>query len=211
MEAQTAKLRAYCVAMDLELVRIELDSGVSAKSLERPALQRALAALEAGEAEGLLVAKLDRLTRSVKDLGALVEDHFADRFSLVSVADSIDTRTAGGRLVLNVLASVSQWEREAVGERTRETLAHLRSQGVQLGAEAMGWRRTEDTDDAGRRVIEQVDDERATLARMAGLREQGHTYRFIADRLTAEGHRTKRGGRWHANTVRRVLARGVAA
>jgi DNA invertase Pin-like site-specific DNA recombinase len=63
--------------------------------------------LRRGEAEALLVAKLDRLTRSVKDLGTLLDKYFADDFTLLSVADSIDTRTAAGRLVLNVLMSVA--------------------------------------------------------------------------------------------------------
>ena len=119
LDAQRAKLEAYAVAMDLELVAIEEDAGLSAKTLERPALQRALAMLDAGAAEGLLVAKLDRLTRSVRDLGELVERYFASKCSLLSVADSIDTRSAAGRLVLNVLTSVAQWEREASARGTR--------------------------------------------------------------------------------------------
>jgi len=139
LDAQQRKLELYAELHDLELVGIEIDAGASAKTLRRPALQRALAKLNAGEADGLLVAKLDRLTRSVCDLGTLVERYFADRFSLLSVADSIDTRSAAGRLVLNVLASVSQWEREATGERTAEALRHIRdAEGAQLGGEALG-------------------------------------------------------------------------
>ena len=69
LDAQRVKLAAYCTAMDLELVGIEADEGVSAKSLRRPGLQRALGLLDAGAADGLLITKLDRLTRSVRDLG----------------------------------------------------------------------------------------------------------------------------------------------
>jgi hypothetical protein len=129
--------------LELELVAIEADEGVSAKTLRRPGVQRALAALEEGRADALLVTKLDRLTRSVRDLGDLVDRYFADgsRWSLLSVGDSIDTKTAAGRLVLNVLASVAQWEREATGERTRDALAEVRRQGGTLGGEALGWRR----------------------------------------------------------------------
>lgn len=75
--------------------------------------------LRAGKAEAILVVKLARLTRSVKDLGDLVERYFASgKWALLSVSEQIDTRSAAGRLVLNVLASVAQWEREATGERT---------------------------------------------------------------------------------------------
>jgi len=191
LEAQRTKLAAYATAMDLELVAIVEDAGVSAKTLDRPGLRRALGMLEAGEADGLLVAKLDRLTRSVRDLGLLIESHFGHRFALLSVGDSIDTRSASGRLVLNVLCSVSQWEREAISERTRDALAHLKSTGVQLGAPALR--------------------EGPAVARIRDLHASGATLRAIAETLTAEGHPTLKGGRWAAETVRKVVRRSKAA
>jgi site-specific DNA recombinase len=207
LDAQRAKLTAYAIAMELDLVAIVEDAGVSAKSLARPGLGRVLAMLDAGEAEGVLVAKLDRLTRSVRDLGDLVERYFATRFSLLSVSDSIDTRTAAGRLVLNVLTSVAQWEREATGERTRDALAHMKSEGVKLGRPALGWTRGDATDANGRRIVESVTAEAATVRRIEALHATGASLRAIAAVLTAEGHTTKRGGRWAAETVRKVLAR----
>ena len=211
MDAQRAKLTAYCTALDLVLVAVEADAGLSAKSLERPALQRALGMLRDGQADALLVVKLDRLTRSVRDLGTLVEDYFATgRWALLSVADSIDTRSAAGRLVLNVLASVAQWEREATAERTRDALAHLRSEGVRLGGAALGWEHTEAVDPSGRRIIAAVEDEADTVARILALKADGVSVRRIAEILAAEGRSTKAGGRWHATTVQRVIARGAA-
>ena len=132
LAAQETKLRAYAVAMDVELVDVTVEQA-SAKDLACPGLQRALAMLDAGDVQGMLVAKLDRLTRSVRDLGNLIADYFASRFQLLSVADSIDTRTAAGRLVLNVLASVGQREREVISERTKDALQVLKSRGVKLG------------------------------------------------------------------------------
>jgi site-specific DNA recombinase len=210
LDAQRARLVACATAMELELVAVIEDAGASAKTLARPGLQRALAALEAGAADALLVAKLDRLTRSVRDLGELVERYFSSRFSLLSVADSIDTRSAAGRLVLNVLTSVAQWEREATGERTRDALAQLRSEGVKLGGEALGWRRTTEADAEGRRLVAGVEAELATVERMLELRAAGLSLRQIAATLHDEGFRTKRGGQWAAETVRKVLARGAA-
>jgi len=151
--------------------------------------------------------KLDRLTRSVRDLGELVDRYFASRFSLLSLSDSIDTRTASGRLVLHVLGAVSQWEREATAERTRDALAQLRADGVRLGAEALGWRRCDATDAGGRRSYEDVAPEAATIARVLELRQEGRSIPEIVAALIAEGRRTKRGGRWHATTVQRILAR----
>jgi DNA invertase Pin-like site-specific DNA recombinase len=207
LDAQRTKLQAYAVAMDLELVAIFEDAGLSAKSLARPGLQAALAALEQGKVSGLVVVKLDRLTRSVRDLGDLVDRYFASRFSLLSLSDSIDTRTASGRLVLHVLGAVSQWEREATAERTRDALTQIRAAGARLGGEALGWQRVEATDEHGRRRCEDVGHELATINRVLELRQQGFSIPDIAARLEAEGWRTKRGGRWHPTTVQRILAR----
>jgi site-specific DNA recombinase len=185
-EAQTAKLEAYAKGVDLTLVDV-LQDKLTAKNTDRPGLQRALAMLHAGEAEGLLILKLDRLTRSVVDLGNLLP-LFTDKFELLSIGDSIDTRSAGGRLVLNVLTSVSQWEREAISERTKFALKYLKSTGVRLGAPPL---------------------EGAAVDRMYALRLDGCTLQEIADTLTAEGFKTKRNkAKWSAETVRKVLARG---
>jgi DNA invertase Pin-like site-specific DNA recombinase len=117
--------RRETVAFIEKLARaVQYAHGHSAKSFNRPGLQNALQALRSGKAKGLLIAKLDRLTRSVSDWQTLIDDYFGEKAgkSLFSVADSIDTRSSAGRLVLNVLLSVAQWEREAIGERTRDAL-----------------------------------------------------------------------------------------
>lgn len=202
LDAQEAKLRQYCALYELELVAVIRDAGASAKTLDRPGLSQALAALDTGEAAGLLVAKLDRLTRSVRDLGALLEGYFERRFALLSVADQIDTRTAGGRLVLNILASVSLWEREAIGERTKAALAHKRNIGEHVGAPRLGARI-----EAG--FLVEDADEAATVARIRALAAEGRTLRAIAAILDEEGRRTKRGGKWAPETVRKVLARAA--
>ena len=131
IEAQTEKLKAYAMLYDIDLVDLVIEQG-SAKCLQREGLQSALSRLEAGEAEALIVVKLDRLTRSVADLGKLVDTYFQN-FALLSVGEQIDTRSAAGRLVLNVLASVSQWEREVIGERTSAAMQHMRNQNQYTG------------------------------------------------------------------------------
>jgi site-specific DNA recombinase len=136
LEAQTEALRRFAELRGVELVRIEVDAGLSASTLERPALQRALASLDAFEASGIVVVKLDRLTRSVRDFCDLVEAYFKDGQNvLMSVNENVDTSNAMGRMVLNILMSVSQWEREAAAERTAAVKAHLKSTGAYAG----GW------------------------------------------------------------------------
>lgn len=200
LEAQRSKLEQYAALFDHELVAVIVDAGASAKSLKRDGLQKALAALDEGQAEGLLVAKLDRLTRSVKDLGTLLDTHFRNRFSLLSVADQIDTSTAAGRLVLNVLASVSEWEREAIGERTSAALRHLQAQGEHVGSPALGY-------DMVDGKLQKNASEAATVARILELRAAGYTLQAVADTLTVEGHPTKRGGAWAPATISYILKR----
>jgi resolvase-like protein len=86
------------------------------------------------------VAELDRLTRSVKDLGHLLERFEKRAVSLISVAESLDTGSAAGRLVITIMTAVSQLEREAIGERTRDALHHMRSNGQRVGNIAYGYR-----------------------------------------------------------------------
>src|SRR5262249_41274422 len=103
LEAQRAKVDASAQLYELELVDVVVGPGASAKTLDRPGLRQAIEMLKARQAEALLVVKLDRLTRSVVHLGQLVEDYFAaGKWALLSVGEQIDTRSAAGRLVLNV-------------------------------------------------------------------------------------------------------------
>lgn len=208
LEAQREKAALYAKLHDLEVVEVVEDDGYSAKTLDRPGLKRALSLLETGTAGALLIVKLDRLTRSVGDLGLLVERYFSDgRFNLLSVAEHVDTRSAAGRLVLNVLASVAQWEREAIGERTRDALAHLKSAGVRLGGEALGWERSEELDQEGRRIVREVPAERETMERIRELHAGGASLRKIACALNSEGRPSKRGGAWQPSAVLYVIRR----
>jgi len=190
LEAQQAKLTAYAQLYDLELVDVIIDAGVSAKTLERPGLQRALGMLRKGQANALLVAKLDRLTRSVKDLGTLVEDYFSsDKITLLSVADNIDTRTAAGRLVLNVLGSVAQWERETIGERTAEAMAHKREQGERTSLHApYGFQIAAD----GKTLVAD-EGEQALLGAIRDARSRGLSQRAIVADLERRGFTTRKG------------------
>jgi DNA invertase Pin-like site-specific DNA recombinase len=198
LAAQGDKLRAYAALYELELIDVIEDAGHSAKTLKRPGLQRALELLRAGAAEGILVAKLDRLTRNVADMAGLITEYFGERArhasTLLSVADQVDTRTAAGRLVLNILASVSQWEREAIGERTRAALQFKRTQGVKLGAPALG----------------ETPAELETVRYILAMRAAGRSLEAIAEVLNVEGRATKRGGQWYAKTVANVLHREAA-
>ena len=206
LDAQRTKLEAYAALYDLELVEVIVDAGVSAKTLHRPGLQQALGMLRRGEADALLVAKLDRLTRSVKDLGTLLDKYFADDFTLLSVADSIDTRTAAGRLVLNVLMSVAQWEREAISERTTDALHHLKSQGRKTGGDVpYGFTVTAD----GTLVAD--GEEQAMLQAIRTARQRGYSQRQVVSELAQQGFTTRKGTPLILRQVQRIMEQAQIA
>lgn len=205
LDAQAAKIAAYAGLYELEVVESIVDAGESAKSLDRPGLQRALALLRGGAA-GLVVVKLDRLTRSVADWQTLIDDYFGERAGkqLFSVNDAIDTRTAAGRLVLNVLLSVAQWERETTGERTREALRHKINNGERCGKVRFGF----DLAGDGKMLVPNAR-EQAAITLMTKLRSDGHTLRRIAAELSQRGIPTKEGGSWTHTAVSRILQRAA--
>jgi site-specific DNA recombinase len=199
LDAQRAKLEAYAVACDLDLIEVIADPGWSGKTLDRPGLRRALAMLAKGEADALLVTKLDRLTRSVRDLGELLDGALHDA-ELLSVGDSIDTRSPGGRLVLNILASVAQWEREAIAQRVRDAMQHIKAQGRRVGGIPFGFAVTAD----GTTLLPEPG-EQAVIAQVVELREAGASLRVIAAALAERGHTTRTGKKFLASQIDRMI------
>ena len=206
LDAQRAKIELYAQLYGLTLSGVYVDAGESAKTLDRPELQRALADLAAGRADALVVVKLDRLTRSVADLGALVERSTREGWALLSVSEQLDTRSAAGRLVLNILASVSQWEREAIGERTSAAMAHKAERGEYTGGKVpYGWALGAD----GVHLIPHAG-EQVVIKAAQELRAQGYSLRKIGAALAARGLAPRNGSRFHASTVKCLLAGRVA-
>jgi DNA invertase Pin-like site-specific DNA recombinase len=204
LATQREKVNAYAKLYDLELVEIIEDAGESGKTLDRPGLQKALSMIRKGQAEGLLIAKLDRLSRSVVDWNTLIDGYFGEKAGkqIFSVADSIDTRTAAGRLVLNVLMSVAQWERETIGERTKDALQHKIRKGERCGKVRFGYTLADD----GTALIEDPTEQQA-LAAIRRLKAAGQSLREIAAELTRSGIKTKGGRAWKHTTIARILQR----
>jgi DNA invertase Pin-like site-specific DNA recombinase len=204
LEAQTEKVRAMAVVKDAELLDVIVDAGESAKSLQRPGMARLLDLVDRKAVDVVIIAKLDRLTRSVADLAELLKRFKRRGVSLVSVADSLDTNSAAGRLVMNVMVSVSEWEREAIGERTRDAMSLKRAKGERVGTVTYGFRLAAD----GVR-LEADAAEQQILLRMRDLHDAGVSQRRIADDLNRAGFRTRRGTAWQHQYVASLLRADV--
>jgi DNA invertase Pin-like site-specific DNA recombinase len=198
LEAQVEKIRAMAVVQGGELVDIIIDAGESAKSLNRPGMARLEALVDTGLVDAVIIPKLDRLTRSVKDLAELLQRFQRRGVALVSVAESLDTGSAAGRLVLNIMTAVSQWEREAIGERTQTALLHKKAHGKVYNHVPYGFVREGD-------LLVPLAEEQTIVGRIQALRASGWTLRRIAEALNGEGIPTKQGGRWFSQTISDIL------
>jgi DNA invertase Pin-like site-specific DNA recombinase len=174
LEAQRATIAAYAERKGLTIVGEYCDEGISAKSLKsRPAAPAALEAVRAGSAAGLLVAKMDRLSRSVVDGAGLMERAAREGWALHFADLDLDTSTPAGEMAANIIISGSQYERRLISQRTRDALAAKRARGERLGA-------------APALPLEIT---RRIIAERAG----GRTFQAIADGLMADGISTARG------------------
>jgi site-specific DNA recombinase len=139
LDAQREACEAYIVSQRTEgwlPVRDRYDDGgVSGGTLERPALKRLLADVEAGKIDVVLVYKIDRLSRSMLDFLKLVETFEHHGVTFVSITQAFNTTSSMGRLTLNMLLSFAQFEREVIGERIRDKVAASRKKGMWMG----GW------------------------------------------------------------------------
>ncbi len=200
LHAQAEKIRAYCTAKGWELVTVVQDAGCSAKDLNRPGIQDIIRRCSRHEFDVVVILKLDRLTRSVKDLGHLVEDVF-NRHSIAfsSIQDNFDTCTANGRMVMNILATLAQWERDVISERTREAMQFMKRGLKRVGAVPFGFDQVDGRLAPNKR-------EMGTARSIVSMRRRGKSYQRIAAHLNKSNVPAKNGGRWHPKTVMGVVA-----
>lgn len=192
LAAQRASIVAEAARRGWNLLAIHEDAGFSGTKLDgRPAMTEALAALDAGTAAALVVAKLDRATRSWLDAARLVDRATRGGWALVALDLGVDMSTPAGELVASVMAGVAQWERRTIGARTAEALAAKRAQGVTLGRPVS----------LPAAVVEHVRVSHAT----------GESFSAIARRLNATAVPTAQGGaKWYPSTVRAVALASYA-
>jgi DNA invertase Pin-like site-specific DNA recombinase len=180
LDAQEARIGAYAIALGFEVSEVIRDAGASAKSLQRPGMLRLLDGVRFGEIGRVVILKLDRITRSTRDLATLLDVFAASDAALVSVSEHLDTASAAGRLVVNMLGVVAQWEREVIGERTASALAHKRCGGSVYGPTPFGYRREGAT-------LVPVVVEQAALREAQRLDAAGASFHEIAAMLTERG------------------------
>jgi DNA invertase Pin-like site-specific DNA recombinase len=186
LAAQRAAILAEAERRGWQLVEIIEDAGYSARDLHRPGVQTALDALREKRADTLVVAKLDRLSRSILDFAGLMDRATREHWALVALDLGVDTTSPAGEAMANVMATFAQLERRLIAQRTKEALAQKRAVGVRLG------RPRQLADRVRRRIVAE--------------RAAGQTLAAIANGLNRDAVPTAQGGRrWYPSTVRAVL------
>lgn len=198
LEAQEARIRAQAQVSELDITEIMVDR-VSAKDLKRPAMERLIKMARAREIDVIVIPKLDRFTRNVKDLLFWVDLLEETGVRLISLHETLDTKTATGRMVITIIAAVAQMEREQIGERTRAVLQYKKSIGERTGNIPYGY----DADENGKLVTNPQ--EQRIIAEARGLRDVGYSLREIAESLNVSGFLTRRGSPWKHQYVARIL------
>lgn len=202
LEAQRAKIRAWCELNDAELVAVFEDAGLSGASMKgREGLDAALKAT--GKGMALVCYSISRLARSTRDMLHISEQLDKKGADLVSLTEKIDTTTAAGRMVFKMLAVLADFERDQIGERTKLALAHKKAVGEVYAPTPYGFDAIE-----GRLV--EVKREAKVVAEILKQRNAGASLADIAESLNAQGIEGKRGGRWYASTVRYLIQRQTA-
>lgn len=187
LAAQAAKVTAERKARDWHVVDTFTDVASGKSMKRRPELAKALGLLAAGEADLLVVAKLDRLSRSMLDFACMVGRAQVEGWGIAALDIGVDTSTPNGKLVAHMIMALAEWERELIGQRTKDALVAVKARGTKLGRPST------------------LDPATETLIRM--LLKSGQSYRTVAAGLNDAGVPTSQGGTWHASTVRLIATR----
>jgi site-specific DNA recombinase len=196
LDAQRAKIEAWCLANDYELAGIHCDEGISGTKSNRDGLLAAMA--EAGKGTALIVYSLSRLTRSTKDLISFAEKIEKQGADLISLSEKIDTTTAAGKMVFRLMGVFNEFERDQISERTKAALAHKKANNQVYNHTPYGYTRNGES-------LEENDSEAAVAALSVKLYRSGKTMRAIARHLNERGIPTKQGKQWQPMQVSRLV------
>lgn len=201
LETQEASIRHWATANGHELLAVYRDDGVSGgvAPLHREGASQALRESRKRECGCLVVSKLDRLSRDLRDILALVDDELGHRATLISVSEGFDARTPSGRMFLQLLGTFGEFERGRIQERTKDALAARRRDGRKTGGVVpFGYR-------AKGGLLVPLAKEQRTLRRARELRADGLSWVKVANALNAEKLFRRNGGDWNGTKLFETL------
>ena len=198
LREQEQAIQTYCKLYGHEIVYSAYDvaSGKSRKS--RPAFEECIEMLEHGIAEGIICFDLSRISRSLADLSKMIEKYFSKTLSLVSVKEQVNTKDPASKLMLHVMASFNQYQREQTASRTKDAIQYRKKAGKVCGMAPIGFMANE----AGELIKNKK--EQQLIRKIRKLRKQGLSWGKTAKELTKAGFITRRGTNYTAQAVFKV-------
>lgn len=202
LESQIEKLRSYCKARGWEIAGEYIDDGYSGRDVKRPAYKKMMDEIDKWDI--LLVMKMDRIHRNSKNFMIMMEYLRQKNKEFVSMTESLDTSTAMGRFVMDIIQRIAQLESEQIGERVYDGMRQKAKQGAGLlGSPApFGY-------EYNNGKLIGVDEELRIVKKIFRDYVEGKGMKEIAEFLNKEGIKTKRGGKWDRKTISRILSNPV--
>ena len=200
IENQKRMVEQYADLYGYEIVGSFQEDKSGTSMAKRTELKKALALIDAGTAFGLITHKLDRLTRSVRDLHQLLDEYFTSKATLISVGEQLSTDTPAGRMILTILMSVSEWEAAKIKERVVSTHAHLKANSLRQGTIPYGKKLDGDTS-----ALIDCKEEKAVIDTIVNLRLDGMRYKDIVVELSSAGVENRKGESFKYQSIRKLF------
>ena len=202
LDNQLEKLRSYCKARGWKIVGEYVDDGYSGRDIKRPAYQKMMEDIDKWDV--LLVMKMDRIHRNSKNFMLMMEQLRQKNKEFVSMTESLDTSTAMGRFVMDIIQRIAQLESEQIGERVYDGMRQKAKQGVGLlGSPAPYGYRYENGKLVG--IKEELDN----VKEIYKMYLEGKSLQEIVDWFNEKGVKGKKGGKWDKKTISRILSNPV--
>jgi site-specific DNA recombinase len=205
LEEQEHIITEYVAANNWELVGMERElTDTNSGQQHQPKLAELIESSDKGKFDALVIARLDRLTRNIRQLNTLISEMcIKNGVELISIEEGLDTRNESGELALRLIEIITKWDTKRISDRTREIIARKRAKGERVGHAPFGFTYR------NKRLVA-VEQELKTVRLIREQREKGYSYHRIAKFLNERKVPSKRGGIWYAETVKTVYQNAIS-
>lgn len=213
IDEQNIKIREYCEREGHEIYNLYEDRGISGKNItNRPGIKQLLQDATENKFDLVIVWKLNRISRKLLDILNIVELLNKHNIAFRSLTENFETETPSGKLQLNIMGAIGEFERETIAENVKMGLLARAKEGRWNGGVVLGYDLVELNNEGKKRkntVLKINEKEANTVRRIFELYSQGHGYKAVVNRVNKEGHKTKRNGEFAVSTVKEILQNPV--
>ena len=213
IDEQNIKIREYCEREGHEIYNLYEDRGISGKNItNRPGIKQLLQDATENKFDLVIVWKLNRISRKLLDILNIVELLNKHNIAFRSLTENFETETPSGKLQLNIMGAIGEFERETIAENVKMGLLARAKEGRWNGGVVLGYDLVELNNEGKKRkntVLKINEKEANTVRRIFELYSQGHGYKAVVNRINKEGHKTKRNGEFAVSTVKEILQNPV--